>query len=120
MGVLTKDGLLAACAATVEAITLPECFGELAGEVMHLRTLSAGERDNYESSLLNSQGKATNLNNYRSRFLSLAISKEDGTRMFTDKEVTKLAQLNGRLSTFLMDKAQTLNGMDGEAEAEKN
>ena len=120
---LSKEGLLAACTATVEEITLPDSFGEgLAGQVMYLRTLSAGERDNYESSLLNGQGKATNLKNYRSRFLTLAIANDDGTRMFDDKDVAKLAQMNGRVSTYLMDKAQTLNGMDAdeEAEAEKN
>jgi hypothetical protein len=120
---LSKEGLLAACSIKVEGIVLPDSFGEgFAGETVHLRTLTIGEQDAYDASLVGADGKSASLKDYTSRYLCLTLANEDGSQMFSNKEIKKVAGLGADLGVFLMKKAQELNDTSAteEAEAAKN
>jgi len=117
---LSKEGLLAACSIKTESVVLPDSFGEgFAGETVYLRTLSIGEQDAYDASLVGSDGKSASLKDYTSRYLCLTLANEDGSRMFSNKEIKKVAGLGAELGAFLMKKAQELNDGSAVDEAEE-
>ena len=116
---MNKDGVLALCTRKATEIELPSDMG---GGSVFIRNITAGERDHYESSLLDNQGRARNLKDFRARFLVLALANQDGSRMFKDNEVSELSKMDAQIATWIHDEAQRINGIgvDGEAEAEKN
>jgi hypothetical protein len=83
---------------------------------VHVRGLSASERDDYEQTLVDvdSDGntkRRANLHNVRAGLAARVIVDEAGERIFTDKDVNALGQKNAAVLDRICDKALQLSGM---------
>jgi hypothetical protein len=95
-----------------EELAIPE-WG---GKVVRLRTLTAAERDEFESSQvqINKKGRPEqNLRNLRARLVSMVLVDSSGAKLVTNRQVVEL--LGGK-SAKAMDriysKALEMNGLD--------
>ena len=83
---LTKDDILNADDLPSEVVDVPEWGGHV-----KVRTMSGSERDAFEASLIESQGKKKSkddlMSNIRARFASLVLVDDDGKRLFTAKDI---------------------------------
>lgn len=92
----------------VKAVKLPD------GTVEYVRSITPGERDDFENSL--NDGKVKNLKDFRSRFLVLVLSDAEGNRIFTDKDVEEVKNLPGGADfEILFEEGYAFNGMSREA-----
>jgi hypothetical protein len=85
--ILTRDQILKSN--DIETITVP--VPEWGGEVL-VKTMSGKERDDFEQSLFEGQGKdrKQNLKNLRAKLVSRTIVDESGKRLFTDSDIDLL------------------------------
>lgn len=119
---LKKDQILAANDLTSETVDVPE-WGE--GAQVMMRTMTAGERDEFESGLIVKDGKGgttQNLKNFRAKLVSICAVDETGARLFGDSDVETLAKKSSKVVNRLAEVAQKLNGIGGSQteEAVKN
>ena len=90
------------------------------GGSVRLGSLTSSERDSFESSLLETDGKR-DLNNLRARLVGKCLVDEDGKRLFSDAAVEKLGEKSADVMGRLFTECQEMNGFDTEVEeAEKN
>lgn len=94
---------------------------------LFVRSLSGEERDALEAStltgVLGPEGQAlTDMKNFRSKLLVLAICDEQGNRIFASEDTEALGKKNGEALDILFKVAARLSGITREAvkEAEKN
>jgi hypothetical protein len=108
MALLNKDLILAADDLQTVDVDVPEWGGSV-----RLRTLTGGERDKFESDMIDQRGKSNKMNlvNLRARLVALCAIDEGGKRMFGDNEVTKLGAKSAAVLDRLFQAAQELNGM---------
>jgi hypothetical protein len=108
MALLNKDLILAADDLETVDVDVPEWGGSV-----RLRTLTGGERDKFESDMIDQRGKSNKMNlvNLRARLVALCAVDEGGKRMFGDNEVTKLGAKSAAVLDKLFVAAQKLNGM---------
>jgi hypothetical protein len=109
MALLNKDAILTADDLTSEDVEVPEWGG-----TVRLRALTGTERDDFEASCVGEEknGKpSVNAKNIRARLVARCCVGEDGQRLFTDAEVTKLGMKSGRALDRLWDAARRLSGM---------
>lgn len=101
--ILTADDLV------VEEVHVPE-WGE--DVWVRVRTLKASERDYFEASTLQRNGKevSTNLLNIRSRLCLLCIVDENGERVFREEDEYPLGGKSAAALSRIFDVAQRLNG----------
>ena len=105
---LTKEEILQANDLPTEVVPVPEWGGDVI-----VRTMTGTERDSFEQSIMDMNGRdaSVNLTNIRAKLCSKAIVDEEGKRMFSDMEVNAL----GKKSASALDKifavAQRLNGL---------
>lgn len=113
---LTKEQILAADDLAVEEVDIPQWGGKV-----RIRTLTAGERDEFELDVFGS-GEKPNLRDMRAKLLALTLIDPQGERLFAYDEVVKLTKKSAAVMDMLFDKAQALNRMSRESvvEAEKN
>jgi hypothetical protein len=111
MAILNRDAILTADDMKTIDIEVPEWGGDV-----RLRTLTGGERDKFESDMIDQRGKNNKMNlvNLRARLVALCAVDEGGKRMFGDNEVTKLGSKNAAVLDKLFTAAQKLNGMTQE------
>lgn len=84
---------------------------EWGGSVI-LRTLTAAERDQFESNILKTNVKGqreANLINLRSKLLCLALVDSEGKRLF--KDPSELSQRSSVVISRLFTEVQRINGM---------
>lgn len=118
MPLLTKEQLLEkGSERNTLDIHVPEWGGEL-----RVRALSVAERQRFENHTIRASaannGKP-NMIELRERLLAMSIVDDAGNRMFTDKEVAKLSDLDGAVADRVFDEIRDFNGMaDGSIEAE--
>lgn len=117
---LTKSDIFKQSALPVELVAVPEWGG-----AVYVRTLTAGERDAYESSCVKvgKGGKVEpSLLNARGRLAALAICDEKGSRLFDDDDANELGRKNARALDRVCEVAKRLSGMgeDSTEQAEKN
>ena len=82
-----------------------------------VRTLTASERDGFESSMIEQRGgksKATTLQNIRARFAVLTVVDEEGKRIFDDNDAEELGKKSAQVVDRLFSAAQKQNGMSAE------
>lgn len=110
---LTKEAVLAVAekAVDVEEIEVPEFGG-----TVHVRAITSGERDHYEAQVMQRRGKelVPNLTNARAKLVVLALSDEKGTRLFEDRDISKLGNLPAKGIQRVFDKARDLAGLSEE------
>lgn len=85
-----------------------EQFGKDA--VFYLRPLRSADRDNFEASVVGTDGKR-DLRNLRARLVSLCLCNEDGEPIATADQI---GALRADLVGALFDEVRHLNGMDAE------
>jgi len=112
MATLTKDDILKASVSTeVVPLDVPELGG-----TVYVRGISSGERDGYEQSVMQLRGDklVPKLSNARAKLIVLALSDEEGARLFSDADVTKLGEMPAKASQRIFDKARELAGLSEE------
>lgn len=111
MTLLSKDAILAADDRKTCDVTVPEWGG-----TVRIATMSASERDRWESETYG--GDKPNTSDFRARFVALCLVGEDGRRLFTDREVGELGKKSAAALQKVFKVAQDLNALTV-AEAEK-
>lgn len=96
---LNKAKILAANDTKLEKVHVSEW-----GDDVYIKTLSGTERDLFEEAYSSEKMK-----NFRSRFLVLTLSDENGARLFTDAEVEQLGTKSAFVLNRLFEKAWSLN-----------
>lgn len=102
---LNKAAILAAGDYKLEKVHVPEWGGDV-----FIKTISGVDRDRFEEGYSEQRMK-----NFRSRFLVLTLSDENGGRLFTDAEVEELGKKSSLVLNRLFDKAWSLNAFTNEA-----
>ena len=100
---LSRDEILAKKGGKVIELTVPEWGG-----TVHLREMTASERDAFEQASLDKSGSAR-LVNIRARLASVSISDASGKRLFADSDIQSLGELPASALDRIFDAAMRLN-----------
>jgi len=112
MNILSKEAILAADDLPREKVNVPEWGGEVL-----VRTMSGTDRDAFESSLLEQDGR---MENVRARLVALTLCDAHGDRLFVDSEIAALGRKSARALDRVFSVAQRLNGIGvGQVDAAK-
>ena len=84
MNILSKDAILAADDLPRETVIIPEWGGEVL-----VRTMSGTDRDAFEASLLEKDGR---MENVRARLVALTLCDPQGDRLFDDSEIAEIGR----------------------------
>ncbi len=103
MNILSKDAILAADDLLRETVNVPEWGGEVL-----VRTMSGTDRDAFEASLIEKDGR---MENVRARLVSLTLCDAQGDRLFDDSEIVALGRKSARALDRVFSVAQRLNGI---------
>ncbi len=103
MNILSKDAILAADDLPRETVNVPEWGGEVL-----VRTMSGTDRDAFEASLLEKDGR---MENVRARLVALTLCDAQGDRLFNDSEIAALGRKSARALDRVFSVAQRLNGI---------
>ena len=103
MNILSKDAILAADDLPRETVNVPEWGGEVL-----VRTMSGTDRDAFEASLLEKDGR---MENVRARLVALTLCDAQGDRLFNDSEIAALGRKSARALDRVFAVAQRLNGI---------
>ena len=103
MNILSKDAILAADDLPRETVNIPEWGGEVL-----VRTMSGTDRDAFEASLLEKDGR---MENVRARLVALTLCDLQGDRLFNDSEIAALGRKSARALDRVFSVAQRLNGI---------
>lgn len=108
MALLSKDQILGADDRDYDTVSCPEWGGEV-----RLRSISGTQRDNYEASIVQSNGadRKVNLRNARTKLIALCAVDEEGRLLFTADDVNALGRKNARPIDRLFDACRVLAGM---------
>ena len=110
--ILSKADILAVNDRVTELVEVPEWGGSV-----YVRTMSAAERDREERRIYDAQqGKKGSeaMANFRARFLALTLVDEQGTPLFTMREVDQLAEKSFAVVSRLFEVSQRINGVTKE------
>jgi hypothetical protein len=102
---LSKADILGANDIKITKVDVPEWGGEV-----YVRTLKGVERDQFED-----QYQQSKMQNFRARFLVLALCDEAGVRVFSDDDAKLLAEKSSAVLGSLFDKAWEINAMSTKA-----
>lgn len=105
--ILSRDAILNADDLERRPVEVPEWGGTL-----YVRSLTGAERDHFETSLFEGQGKGRkeNFANLRARMVALCAVDGEGERLFADADVAALGGKNAAALDRVFDAAQRLNG----------
>ena len=103
MNILSKDAILAVDDLPRETVIIPEWGGEVL-----VRTMSGTDRDAFEASLLEKDGR---MENVRARLVALTLCDSQGDRLFDDSEIAALGRKSARALDRVFSVAQRLNGI---------
>lgn len=108
MNQLTREAILGQADRVVEAVDVPEWGG-----VVYVRSLTGAERDQFEASIVQRNGKdtRTNLRNLRARLVVLAACDADGQPIFKTEDAAALGAKNAAPLDRLFAAAQRLSGL---------
>ncbi len=90
MALLSKQDILDSKDSKTITVSVPEWDGDV-----KLITLTAFERDKYESSLIGANN-GHNLINARAKLASICMVDEDNKKVFTEKDILKLGQKSSK------------------------
>lgn len=114
MGLLSKEGILAAQDVKHEDVSVPEWGGEV-----RVRMMTGTERDAFTASLLGADGKP-DMENYRIRLVAASMVDEEGRLLFGAGEVAALGAKSGVALDRVFQVADRLNALGaGAVEAAK-
>ena len=106
---LDKASILAQDDLKTEDVQIPEWGGAW----VRVRTLNASERDHFEASTVQRNGKkvTTNLENIRARLCLLCLIDEEGNRLFDEGDTFPLGGKSASALDRIFTVAQKLNGL---------
>ena len=99
---LDRKAIFKAVDLDIQIVAVPEWGGDV-----HVRGLTARERDHFEASI----GSAQNLENLRARLVVLTVCDEAGTRLFKDSDDTELGKKNAVVVNRLFEVSRQMSGM---------
>lgn len=108
MGFLSRDAILAAEDRTYDEVECPEWGG-----AVRLRSITGGQRDRYEQSLVEQRGnnRQMNLRNARAKLIVLCAVDEQDRPLFTESDVAALSRKNAKPLDRLFDACRKLTGL---------
>lgn len=123
-----EDGSSLADRAPLDAaFAIPEDFFSVApplnelwipemGRKVHIRFLTGREVDAYRQSIIVGKGQNITVNQrgMRAKLAVLALAKPDGSRMFADTDVHRVATWPGIILERIFDRARKINGLTEE------
>lgn len=114
--ILSRADILARKDLPTKVVPVPEWGGDVV-----VRTLTAGERDEFEIAIREAR-EEEDRPNVRARLVALVVVGEDGRRLFSEADVEQLGELSARAMDRVFAAAQRLSGFtpDDVAELEKN
>lgn len=113
MKLLTKDQILGADDREATEIEVPEWDG-----TVRVMSMTAKDRDDFETSMIDKNGKAQKLTNFRAKFIAKCVVDEEGSPMFTPADLGALGSKSGAVIGRLFDACRSVNGMTEEDVAE--
>lgn len=105
---LTREEILDTNDLQIEQVDVPDWGGAVL-----VRGLTAAERDEFESSIMDQRGQDVRVNteNLRAKLVAFALVDADGNRIFTKPgDVKRLGQKSGRALDRIFAVAQRLSG----------
>jgi hypothetical protein len=116
-GYLTRDQILKADDLKYRELSVPEWGG-----VFRLRTMTAGEREQYELATGLAKDGGGAVVNLRASLVALCICDKDGGRVFANEDIEALAKKSAPAMIRVFSACTELNRFDAAAieEAEKN
>lgn len=108
---LTKDQILQSDDLPREEVQVPEWGGSV-----FVRTMTGIERDSFEQSIVDTNGKSkgTNLKNIRAKLCAYTVVDDNGERLFTNEEAGQLGTKSSKALDRIFPVSQKLNGMSNE------
>lgn len=109
MSDLTVADIIGADDLNILTVKVPEWKKDGEPGTVYLRLMTVGERDAYECEWLANKEKG--VANFRSKFLARCLCDKDGSRLFTDADVEKLAAKSVAVVDRLFKRAMKHNAM---------
>jgi len=118
-----REAILTAADLPFEEVDTPE-WAPFGVPSVRVRGLSAAERDAWEMSLTQQDGKGRvqvgNLRNVRASFVAKIVVDEDGERVFTDRDARELGKRNAIVINRIWLMGRELSGMNEEEDGDEN
>ena len=104
-----RDDILAAKDLHREPISVP-AWG-VSG--LYVREMTAAERDEYESFLIERRGpdEKLNIRNVRAKLVVMTLTDADGNRIFTDDDLDAVSAKGAKSIEAIVEKAMELNAL---------
>lgn len=108
MALLSKDQILGTSDREFKEVEVPQWGGSV-----RIGTMTAAERDAFETSMIPEKGKkqSDKMANFRARFVARCIVDSEGQPVFTAADVAQLGGKSANVLSFLFDECRKLNGM---------
>lgn len=106
MALLTADAILAAQDRPHEDVSVPEWGGEV-----RVATMSGKDRDEFEAESYEAGKSGTQLVNIRARLVARCLVDENGSRLFSLKQIEALGAKSAAALDRIYAVATRLNGM---------
>jgi len=115
MPILGREQIIGAEDIKIQTVPVPEWGGTVC-----VRTISAGDWDDFENSLVeivDGNKKKADLDDYRARFASIVICDTDGNKLFFKSDIDALTQKSKIGLDRVVEAGRELNGIaDGDEE----
>lgn len=98
---LSKEAIMSCSDLPTEVVEVKQWGGHV-----KVRGMNAGERDRFEEQI-----RTKGMNNLRALLASMTIIDEEGNRMFSDKEIEKLAGKSAEALDLVVEAASRLSGL---------
>jgi len=105
---LNKEQIKTVSDLETQDIEVPEWGG-----TVRLKSLTGAERDRFEASVVQGQGRNTtvNMQNLRAKLVAQSAIGEDGKPLFTEEDVKWLGEKSAKALNRLFNAAQSLSGL---------
>jgi len=105
---LNKEQIKSISDLETQDIEVPEWGG-----TVRLKSLTGAERDRFEASVVQGQGRNTtvNMQNLRAKLVAQSAIGEDGKPLFTEEDVKWLGEKSAKALNRLFNAAQSLSGL---------
>lgn len=107
-GFLTREAILASQDMAQEPVEVPEWGGKVL-----VTSLTGKDRDRFEASIFQTNGKnrEMNMSNIRAKLVALSVVDKDGKRVFSDHDVALLSGKSAAALSRVYDVAARLSGI---------
>lgn len=105
---LNKEQIKSVSDLETQDVEVPEWGG-----TVRLKSLTGAERDRFEASVVQGQGRNTtvNMQNLRAKLVAQSAIGEDGKPLFTEDDVKWLGEKSAKALNRLFNAAQQLSGL---------